>query len=118
MMWSSVDLPAPDGPMIDTNSPGLMSTATRRSTNDWPAPTGNDFSTPFSDISGSLPVGAQADSLTADVDERLKNMGSVPASLGARRHIKGYAGRVSKDFSGLELNLSVAGQGLSRKRTL
>ena len=22
-MWSSVDLPAPDGPMIDTNSPGL-----------------------------------------------------------------------------------------------
>src|SRR5580765_3132637 len=25
MMCSSVDLPAPDGPMIDTNSPSLMS---------------------------------------------------------------------------------------------
>jgi len=31
-MWSSVDLPAPEGPMIDTNSPGLMSTAMRLST--------------------------------------------------------------------------------------
>ena len=31
-MWSSDDLPAPDGPMIDTNSPALMSSETRRST--------------------------------------------------------------------------------------
>jgi hypothetical protein len=31
-MWSSVDLPAPDGPMIDTNSPSLMSSVTRRNT--------------------------------------------------------------------------------------
>ena len=32
MMCSSVDLPAPDGPMIETNSPSLMSTLMRRST--------------------------------------------------------------------------------------
>ena len=51
-MWSSVDLPAPDGPMIETNSPGVMSKAIRRSTNVWPAPTGNDFSTPRMDITG------------------------------------------------------------------
>ena len=53
-MWSSVDLPAPDGPMIETNSPGLMSSAIRRSTKVCPAPTGNDFSTPFSDMSGAV----------------------------------------------------------------
>ena len=29
---SSVDLPAPDGPMMETNSPSLMSTLMRRST--------------------------------------------------------------------------------------
>ena len=57
-MWSSVDLPAPDGPMIETNSPGLMSSVIRRSTKVCPAPTGNDFSTPRSDMSGVLPVGS------------------------------------------------------------
>ena len=56
-IWSSVDLPAPDGPMIETNSPGLMSKAMRRSTNVWPAPTGNDFSTPRMDITGRARLG-------------------------------------------------------------
>ena len=32
MMCRSVDLPAPDGPMIETNSPSLMSALIRRST--------------------------------------------------------------------------------------
>src|SRR5258708_40379162 len=44
-MWSSVDLPAPDGPMIETNSPSLMSALMRRRTNVRPTPCGYDFST-------------------------------------------------------------------------
>src|SRR5688572_30859583 len=72
-MWSSVDLPAPDGPMIDTNSPGLMSIAMRRRTNVCPAPTGKDFSTPRMDITGAPGVDSQG-SATLSADARLKNM--------------------------------------------
>src|SRR4030095_15231318 len=73
-MCSSVDLPAPDGPMMETNSPGLMSIAMRLSTKLWPAPTGKDFSTARSDISGWLPVGSHGASVRADEDERLKSI--------------------------------------------
>src|SRR5262245_18368324 len=50
-IWSSVDLPAPDGPMIETNSPSLMSALMRRRTNVRPTPCGYDFSTDRRDIS-------------------------------------------------------------------
>src|SRR5688572_2378886 len=73
-MCSSVDLPAPEGPMIEMNSPGLMSSAIRRSTKVCPAPTGKDFSMERSDISGWLPVGSQGASVVADEDERLNSM--------------------------------------------
>src|SRR5688572_32153158 len=73
-MCRSVDLPAPDGPMIDTNSPGLMSSVIRRSTYDWPLPTGYDFSTPRSDIRGVLGSGWDT-SVTGEADDpRLNNM--------------------------------------------
>src|SRR6185312_4587853 len=41
---SNVDLPAPDGPMIETNSPGWISPVIRRSTNVRPAGVSNTFS--------------------------------------------------------------------------
>src|SRR5262249_1833979 len=44
-MCRSVDLPAPDGPMIETNSPSLRSRLIRRRTYVRPTPSGNDFST-------------------------------------------------------------------------
>src|SRR4029079_13428295 len=74
-MCSNVDLPAPDGPMIEMNSPGLMSRVMRRRPQVWPAPTGNDFSTPRSDMSGMLPVGSHGASVSAEDDERLKSIG-------------------------------------------
>src|SRR5947209_1192018 len=43
-MWSSVDFPAPEGPMIDTNSPSLISALMRRSTYVRATPCGYDFS--------------------------------------------------------------------------
>src|SRR5580658_9386444 len=42
---SSVDLPAPEGPMIETNSPSLISTLMRRSTNVLVGPCSKYFST-------------------------------------------------------------------------
>ncbi len=45
MMLSSVDFPAPEGPMIDTNSPGRTSYVMRRSTKVCDDPAWNDFST-------------------------------------------------------------------------
>src|SRR5687768_11898663 len=44
MMWSRVDLPAPEGPMIDTNSPSRMSRLMRRSTHVRLVPCAYDFS--------------------------------------------------------------------------
>src|SRR5215475_13913880 len=89
-MCKSVDLPAPDGPMIETNSPGLMSSVMRRSTKVWPAPTGNDFSTPRNDMSGMLPVGSQGASVSAEEDERLNGM-SVPFTAGYQAACRGYS---------------------------
>src|SRR5690349_16655652 len=43
-MWSSVDLPAPDGPMIDTNSPERMSRSMARTIHVVAAPFATDFS--------------------------------------------------------------------------
>src|SRR5436190_18923040 len=73
-MWRSVDLPAPDGPMIDTNSPGLMSSVMRRSTYVCPGPTGKDFSTARVDMSGVLAGNAAASGTTDSDDERLNSM--------------------------------------------
>src|SRR6185436_17314303 len=56
---SSVDFPAPDGPMIDTNSPGWMSPEIRRNTYDRPAAVSNTFSMLRIEISGpTIGVGA------------------------------------------------------------
>src|ERR1700681_1595887 len=51
MMCSSVDLPAPDGPMTETNSPSLMSISIRRRTKVRPTPCAYDFSMLRSEIS-------------------------------------------------------------------
>src|ERR1043166_10074307 len=45
-MCNNVDFPAPDGPMIETNSPGLMSRLIRRKTYVLLGPWENAFSTP------------------------------------------------------------------------
>src|SRR5688572_24579144 len=72
-IWSSVDLPAPDGPMMDTNSPGLISTVIRRSTYVWPGPAGNAFSMPLVEMSGALAGSAVASGTADSDDERLNN---------------------------------------------
>src|SRR5262245_10421427 len=46
----SVDLPAPEGPMTEMNSPSFTSRSMRRSTQTRVGPCSNDFSTPRSDI--------------------------------------------------------------------
>src|ERR1051325_1069738 len=53
-MASSVDLPAPDGPMKVTNSPSAMSSVMRRKTNVCPAAVLYDFSTSRSEIKGVI----------------------------------------------------------------
>jgi hypothetical protein len=52
-MWRSVDLPAPDGPMIETNSPDRMSRLIARKIHVVDAPLPTDFSMPFVVISES-----------------------------------------------------------------
>src|ERR1700735_2860745 len=42
--WRSVDLPAPEGPMMETNSPSLISTLMRRRTNVLVGPCSKYFS--------------------------------------------------------------------------
>ena len=54
MMLSRVDLPAPDGPMIEMNSRGAMSALMRRSTYERPAAVSNDFSTLRREMSGPV----------------------------------------------------------------
>src|SRR5689334_16563964 len=53
---SNVDLPAPDGPMMETNSPSLISTLTRRRTKVFVGPCSKYFSTLRRTISGELIV--------------------------------------------------------------
>jgi len=70
--------------MIETNSPGLMSSAMRRRTKTCPAPTGNDFSTLLSDMSGA--VGSSCGgSVRAEEDERLKIIVDIPCVEPASR---------------------------------
>ena len=54
-MWSRVDLPAPDGPMIDTNSPSFTSRSIRRNSQILFGPCGTAFSTLRSSISIGSP---------------------------------------------------------------
>src|SRR5579871_1588304 len=99
MMWSSVDLPAPDGPMMDTNSPSLMSIATRRNTHVRLAPSAYDFSTFRIDTSdsagpGSVSIGrsAGAGAGAGGAEREKKAMPRFyPASTGRRRAL--LAGR-------------------------
>src|SRR5689334_3503709 len=53
-MCNKVDFPAPDGPMIETNSPGLMSKLILRNTYVLVGPWENAFSTPRKLIMKSL----------------------------------------------------------------
>ena len=55
MMLSSVDLPAPEGPMIVTNSPCMMSSVTRRNRKNLFGPASIDFSKFRNEINGSTP---------------------------------------------------------------
>src|SRR5262249_59788097 len=55
MMCSKVDLPAPDGPMIDTNSPSLMSSMMRRKTHVRLVPCAYDFSMLRNEMRASAP---------------------------------------------------------------
>src|SRR5262245_19905377 len=52
--WSSVDLPAPEGPITETNSPSLIATLMRRSTNVLVGQFSKYFSTLRSTIIGEL----------------------------------------------------------------
>src|SRR5579859_7417435 len=52
-MWRSVDLPAPDGPMIDTNSPERIARSIARRIQVVVAPLATVFSMPFVVISES-----------------------------------------------------------------
>src|SRR5579859_5015916 len=58
-MCSSVDLPAPDGPMMDTKSPSLISRLMRRNTNVLVGPCSKYFST-FWSVIIRLPVDSSA----------------------------------------------------------
>src|SRR5688572_27251651 len=84
-MWSSVDLPAPEGPMIDTNSPGLMSTVIRRSTYVWPGPTGYDFSIPRVEMIGVFAGRSVALGTADNEDVRLNSMELLFAPEGQPR---------------------------------
>src|SRR5688500_2851848 len=77
---SNVDLPAPEGPMMETNSPGLMSKVMRRRTYILPAGVSKTFSRSRRLISGT-PGGIGTCSATADgleekntVKDRLKGL--------------------------------------------
>src|ERR1700743_3118343 len=62
MMLSNVDLPAPDGPMIVTNSPGMISSDTRRNKKNLFGPASIDFSRFRNEIKGSTPSPSQSPS--------------------------------------------------------
>src|SRR5205085_716098 len=69
---SSVDLPAPDGPMMETNSPGLMSNVMRRSTYSLPAGVSKTFSRSLRPISDTPGGGAVGGALSVEVLGELK----------------------------------------------
>src|SRR5260221_2462464 len=85
MMCSSVDLPAPDGPMMDTNSPSLMSSAIRRSTQVRLAPSAYDFSRLRSEISASSRVGSRSAADDAGVALENNDMSTILSGIVARR---------------------------------
>src|ERR1700722_8274720 len=73
MMLSNVDLPAPDGPMIVTNSPGIMSSVTRRSKKNLFGPASIDFSKFRIEIKGSTPSPSnRIHSITQSYSQSLK----------------------------------------------
>src|SRR5689334_22546271 len=75
-MERSVDLPAPDGPMIEMNSPGCTSSTMRRKTYIRPAGVSKTFSRLRMAMSGPV-IGAGSAAANRDcVDEENKPMGS------------------------------------------
>src|SRR5213594_1410501 len=60
-MCSSVDLPAPEGPMIDTKSPSSMSRLIRRRTKVLPGPWTYDFSMLRIRMSAPISLAPQGD---------------------------------------------------------
>ena len=79
MMWSSVDLPAPDGPMIDTNSPSLMSSVMRRRTHVRLVPCAYDFSMLRNEMSASAP--SPSASAGTDCGLRENNAMATPLTI-------------------------------------
>src|SRR5688572_1169023 len=75
---SKVDFPAPEGPMMETNSPGLMSKVMRRRTYILPAGVSKTFSRSRRLISGT-PGGIGTCSATAD---GLEEKNTVRSGLG------------------------------------
>src|SRR5690349_24104349 len=80
-MASSVDLPAPDGPMIVTNSPDLMSSVMRRSSQLGCPPRSMVFSTSLSVMIGSPRVGSGVEGAEA---EEKRAIGSGAKEVGGR----------------------------------
>src|SRR5437773_204881 len=79
-MERSVDLPAPEGPMTEMNSPGWTSTVIRRSTNMRPAGVSKTFSRLRIAMSGPV-IGAGSAAANRDcVDEENKPMESSEGS--------------------------------------
>src|SRR5690349_8414664 len=73
-IWSSVDLPAPDGPMIEMNSPSLMSSVIRRKTHVRLVPCAYDFSRPRSEMSASVAIGSRLAAGEAGEDREKRAM--------------------------------------------
>src|ERR1044071_862284 len=84
-MLSSVDFPAPDGPMIEMNSPGLMSALMRRRTYIRPAGVSNTFSSPRSEMSGP-----EYGVVCAGVAEGLVENSMGSGDQGNERHLARY----------------------------
>src|SRR5438105_1505997 len=88
-MASNVDLPAPDGPMMETNSPGLMSNVMRRSTYSLPAGVSKTFSRSLRLISGTPGGGAVGGALSVELFVVLKPNIGVPSLVdsGAKQQL-------------------------------
>src|SRR4051794_35458488 len=74
---SNVDLPAPDGPMIETNSRGWISPVMRRSTKVRPAGVSNTFSMLRNEMSGPT-IGAGGASRETVLGCEVKNAIMTP----------------------------------------
>src|SRR5689334_20933708 len=83
-MERSVDLPAPEGPMMEMNSPGCTSKVMRRSTYIRPAGVSKTFSRLRMAMSGPVMGAASAAASRDCVDEENKPMGGSRSADGGQ----------------------------------